>query len=115
MKTVSFNITAKNAKNQQVNFNLSIAHSKKGITHIFTATSDVDEIAFGEMPSGYVDSKAISKIDQNQNGFQFGTGELKRQGTYPFVAYLKSSERNRKDRLFFTIPVSVSELLLMLK
>lgn len=111
MKNLSFNITARNAKNKEATFNLNITHFKQGITHRFKAEFDNDNLVVGVLPSGFTNIGAISKVKIESNNFEFGTGEIKRQGTYPFVLYFKESPKNKKDRLFFNIPIEVNEIL----
>lgn len=113
----TFNITAFNAKGESVEMQVEVSHFKEHFLNRYEATivASSKEIVLGEMPTGYYGEIAVSKIEPKALlTFQFGSGEINRQRTYPFVVYLKDSDKNKKDRLFFKFPVkNRSELRLM--
>lgn len=118
MKSVKFDIQASNAKGNNVTFTIQVTHAMTGTINRFAAeiVGSTKPIVWGHMPTGYYpDGEAISKGEIQKNEIRFGTGEIQRQGTSPFCVYLADSERNKKDRILFQLPVTKYELLKMFK
>jgi hypothetical protein len=94
-------IKSQNKKGEEIAFNLKLNHAKTGIEHRFSAELLDDNLTFGEINS------TVSKVDFiNKYKIWFGSGEIKRQGTYPFVVFQKM-KTNKNDRYFFQIPENV--------
>lgn len=113
MKTQSFNILAKNAKNQSVNLTIEVTHFMAGVSHQFSAKI-IDSslpVVVGESPNGFYGGLvAVHNVTvTDAQSFTFGLGEIKRQRSYPFVVYLSDSQKNKNDRMFFCFPHTEAE------
>jgi len=109
-RITTFNATARNhKKNQEITLVFQVEElGMPGHAYRYRASlvSSEVQVILGENPTGYYsDGSAVQAVDaKDQFTFEFGRGELKRQGTGAFVCYIKGEPLGKKSRFFFSFP-----------
>lgn len=108
---ISAHNSHKTAPKDIIIFEAELLHSQphgKNTPHHYSLRLLSDHVRFGKMPTGYVltgdGMRAISKGQLSEGVFEFGRGEILRQGTHPFVVFhIDDIHDTKKGRYFFAL------------